>query len=207
MSQGDIPRLLSQELKERKPLKQSVVKVEPTHTKLPPYSSKEVSKQSSSSVAPPNPAVTNLGKRKDEHLNSPRPTLALAQGLAPMPEGDVLHPFAPQHFLWDDLWLEQDGAAHFVVVAKRYEKEQVAEVDRAAVREVCVFFMRMKQHTRLYQQKVDWRNPGTRLAGVLDKANWQAANSALRPPFVRTPSSSVALPLVLVATLRSPGQA
>jgi hypothetical protein len=96
-----------------------------------------------------------------------------------MPEGDVLHPFAPQSYLWDDLWLEQDGAAHFVIVAKRYEKEQVAEADRAAVREVCVFFMRMKQHTRLYQQQVDWRNPGPLLAGVLDKANWQAANSAL----------------------------
>ncbi len=81
------------------------------------------------------------------------------------------------------MWLEQDGAAHFVVVAKRYEKEQIAEADRAAVREVCVFFMRMKQHTRLYQQQVDWRNPGTRLAGVLDKANWQAANSALATPF------------------------
>ncbi len=92
-----------------------------------------------------------------------------------MPEGEVLHPFAPQHFLWDDLWLEQDGAAHFIVVAKRYEREQVAEVDKAAVREVCVFFMRMKQHTRLYQQQVDWRNPGPLLAGVLDKANWQAA--------------------------------
>jgi hypothetical protein len=139
LSQGDIPRLLSQELKERKPFKQSV---EPTPTKLPPSSSKEVSKQSSSSVAPPTPAVTNLGKRKDEHSNSPPPTLALAQGLAPMPEGDVLHPFAPQSYLWDDLWLEQDGAAHFVIVAKRYEKEQVAEADRAAVREVCVFFSR-----------------------------------------------------------------
>jgi hypothetical protein len=181
LSQGDIPILLNQELKERKPLKQSV---EPIHTKLPPSSSKEVSKQSSSFVAPPTPAITkNLGKRKDKHLNSPPPTLALAQGLAPMPEGDVLHPFAPQSYLWDDLWLEQDGAAHFVVVAKRYEKEQVAEADRAAVREVCVFFMRTKQHTRLYQQKVDWRNPGTRLAGVLDKANWQAANSALAAPF------------------------
>jgi hypothetical protein len=43
LSQGDIPRLLSQELKERKPLKQSV---EPTQTKLPPSSSKEVSRQS-----------------------------------------------------------------------------------------------------------------------------------------------------------------
>jgi hypothetical protein len=183
LSQGDIPRLLNQELKERKPFKQSVVKVEPMHTKLPPSSSKEVSKQSSSSVAPPTSAATNLGKRKDEHLNSPPPTLALAQGLAPMPEGDFLNPFAPQHFLSDDSWLEQDGAAHFVVVAKRYEREQVAEVDKAAVREVCAFFMRMKQHTRLYQQKVDWRNPGTLLAGVLDKANWQAANSALAAPF------------------------
>jgi hypothetical protein len=75
LSQGDIPRLLSQELKERKPLKQSV---EPTHTKLPPSSSKEVSKQSLSSVAPPTPAVTNLGTRKDEPRNSPPPTLALA---------------------------------------------------------------------------------------------------------------------------------
>jgi hypothetical protein len=43
--------------------------------------------------------------------------------------------------------------------------------------------MRMKKHTRLYQQKIDWRNPGPRLAGVLDKANWQAANSALAAPF------------------------
>ncbi len=100
-----------------------------------------------------------------------------------MPEGDVLHPFAPQSYLWDDLWLEQDGAVQFVILAKRYEKERAAEADRAAVREVCVFFMRMKQDTRLYQQKVDWRNPGTRLAGVLDKANWQAANSALAAPF------------------------
>jgi hypothetical protein len=171
LSQGDIPRLLSQVLKERKPLKQIV---EPTHTKLPPSSSKEVSKQSLSSVAPPTPAVTNLGKRKDEHLNSPPPTLALAQGLAPMPEGDVLHPVAPQSYLWDDLCLKQDGAAQFIIVAKRYEKEQVAEADRAAVREVCVFFMRMKKHTRLYQQI---RPTGTRLAGVLDKANWQARHT------------------------------
>ncbi len=67
---------------------------------------------------------------------------------SPKPEGDVLHPLAPQSYLWDDLWLEQDGAAHFVIVSSslsdkltRYEKEQVAEADRAAVREVCVFYM------------------------------------------------------------------
>jgi hypothetical protein len=49
--------------------------------------------------------------------------------------------------MWDDLWLEQHGAAQFVIVAKRHEKEQVAEADKAAVREVCTFFMRMKMHT------------------------------------------------------------
>jgi hypothetical protein len=49
--------------------------------------------------------------------------------------------------MWDDLWLEQDGAAQFVIVARRHEKEQVAEADKAAVREVCIVFMRMKLHT------------------------------------------------------------
>jgi len=181
---GDIPRLLNQELKESKPPKQTVVKVEPTDKKLPPSSYyKEESKQSSSSVAPPTPAVTNLGKRKDEHLNSPPPTLALAQGLVPMAEGEILHPFAPQSYLWDDLWREQDGNAHFIVVARRFEKEQAAEADRAAVREVCTFFMRMKKHTSLYQQKVDWHHPGSLLAGILDKAAWQTANAAMAAPF------------------------
>jgi hypothetical protein len=84
--------------------------------------------------------------------------------------------------MWDDLWLEQDGAAQFVIVAKRYEREQVAEVDKAAVREVCTFFMRMKMHTSLFQQQVDWRNPSSRLRVVLDRANRQAANSALAAP-------------------------
>jgi hypothetical protein len=53
-----------------------------------------------------------------------------------MPVGGVLHPFAQQSYMWDDLWLEQSGAAHFVVVAKRREKEQVTEADKAPVREV-----------------------------------------------------------------------
>ena len=172
LSQGDIPRLLiNQELKERKPFKQSVVKVEPTHTKLPPSSSKEGSRQSSSSVAPPTPAVTNLGKRKDEHLNS-LPPLRWLRVLLPCPkEKSFIHSLRKQHYLWDDLWLEQDGAAQFVVVAKRYEKEQVAEVDKAAVREVCTFFMRMKRHTSLYQQKVDWRHPGSLLSGILSSVS------------------------------------
>jgi hypothetical protein len=79
-----------------------------------------------------------------------------------MLNGDVLHPFAPQSYMWDDLWLEQDGAAQFVIVTKRHEKEQAAEVDKAAVREVCTFFMRMKLNTRLFQRKVGWCNPGQR---------------------------------------------
>jgi hypothetical protein len=78
--------------------------------------------------------------------------------------------------MWDDLWLEQDGAVQFAIVAKRYEREQIAEADKAAVRELCTFFMRMKLHTRLFQQKVDWRNPGPRLTEVVDKANRQAVN-------------------------------
>ena len=84
--------------------------------------------------------------------------------------------------MWDDLWLEQDGAAQFVFVAKRHEKEQVAEADKAAVRQVCTFFIRMKMQTSLFQQKVDWRYPGSRLTDVLDKANRKAANSALAAP-------------------------
>jgi hypothetical protein len=107
LSQGEIPRLL-QGLKERKPPKQSA---EPAHSKVLPPSSKESSTQSSSVTVPPTPAITNLGKRKDERLNSPSPSPALAQGLVPMLNGDVLHPFAPQSYMWDDLWLEQDGAA------------------------------------------------------------------------------------------------
>ncbi len=42
--------------------------------------------------------------------------------------------------------------------------------------------MRMKMHTSLFQQKVDWRYPGSRLTDVLDKANRQAAKSALAAP-------------------------
>jgi hypothetical protein len=103
LSQGDIPRLLNQELKERKLLRQSF---EPVHSKVLPSSSKEFSTQSSSVTVPPTPASINRGKRKDDHLNSPSPTPVLAQGLVPMPNGDVLHPFAPQSYMWDDLWLE-----------------------------------------------------------------------------------------------------
>jgi hypothetical protein len=96
LSQGEIPRLLNQELNELKPPKQSV---KPTHSKVPPSSSKEFSAQSSSVMASLDPAITNRGKRKDEHLNSPPPLPELAQGLVPMLDGDVLHQFAQQSYM------------------------------------------------------------------------------------------------------------
>ncbi len=180
MPQGEIPRLLNQELKERKPPKQSV---EPHHSMVLSSSSKEFGSKSSFDLAPLNPAVPNRGKRKDEHLNSPPPPPAFAQGLVPMPNGDVLHPFCQQNYMRDDLWLEQDGAAQVVVVAKRREKdEQATNTDRTTVREVCTFFMRMKLNTRLFQQKVDWRNPSMRLRAVLDKAFRATAASATVTP-------------------------
>ncbi len=84
---------------------------------------------------------------------------------------------------WDDLWLEHDGAAQFVVVAKRHEKRQSTDADRAAVREVvCTFFMRMKLNTPLFHQKVDWQNTGMRLRAALDKASRAAATSAIVTP-------------------------
>ncbi len=65
LTQGKIPRLINQELKERKPRNL------PPHSKVPPSCSKEFSAQSSSVAASIDPAITNRGKRKDEHLNSP----------------------------------------------------------------------------------------------------------------------------------------
>jgi hypothetical protein len=67
LCQDEIPRLLNQELKERKPPKQSV---EPHHSKVLSSSSKEFSAQSSSDLAPLNLAVPNHGKRKDEQPQS-----------------------------------------------------------------------------------------------------------------------------------------
>ncbi len=57
-----------------------------------------------------------------------------------MPNGEVLHPFAPQNADWDDLWLELDGSAHFQVNARRLINQQVSEPDKDAVKEVCTFF-------------------------------------------------------------------
>ncbi len=72
-----------------------------------------------------------------------------------MPNGEVLHPFAPQNADWDDLWLELDGSAHFQVNASCLINKQVGEPDKDAVKEVCAFFMNMKKNTRSFQCCVD----------------------------------------------------
>ncbi len=46
---------------------------------------------------------------------------------------------------------------------------EFSDVDRTAVREVCAFFMNLKKNTRLFQQHVDWRNPGSRIKSVMDR--------------------------------------
>ncbi len=60
-----------------------------------------------------------------------------------MPNGEVLHPFAPQNTAWNNLWLEQDGSAHFRVNAGRLINKKVSKLDKDAVKEVCTFFMNM----------------------------------------------------------------
>jgi hypothetical protein len=86
-----------------------------------------------------------------------------------MPKGESLHPFAPQNEKWDDLWLQRDGSAHFLVNAKRLVNKQVSEVDKDVVKDVCTFFMNMKRSTCLFQHRVDWKNPSSRIKTVLDK--------------------------------------
>ncbi len=86
-----------------------------------------------------------------------------------MPNGEVLHPFAPQNADWDDLWLELDGSAHFQVNARRLINKQAGEPDKDAVKEVRAFFMNMKRNTRSFQCRVDWKNPSTRVKTVLEK--------------------------------------
>jgi hypothetical protein len=140
LRRGDIPRLLNQEFKkERKPLKKpfevqpqssssSVIKIEKRSglDHKPDASDPNVS-SSNESVSPEG---TNRGeKRKEIRDDTPSPSLTLAVGLGPMPNGEVLHPFSPQNATWDNLWLEQDGSAHFRVFAT----SKSAEADETAV--------------------------------------------------------------------------
>jgi hypothetical protein len=100
-----------------------------------------------------------------------------------MPNGEVLHPFAPQNADWDDLWLELDGSAHFHVNSRRLINKQIDEPDKDAVKEVCTFFTNMKKTTRSFQCRVDWKNPTARIKTVLDRI------SRTTPAYVASASS------------------
>ncbi len=122
----------------------------------------------------PNASTPDLGnnrgeKRKEESSDIPSPSLALAMGLSPMPNGDVLHPFEPQSYMWDDLWLEQDQGKSLREFTQKLLRDEFSEVDKTAVREVCAFFMNLKKNTRFFQQRVDWKSPNSRIRSVMDQ--------------------------------------
>jgi hypothetical protein len=122
LQRGDIPRLLNQELKERMPAKNSfegqpqsssstVIKIEKRSRLDIKPDAFDLNVSSSNDSVPPE--GTNRGeKRKETRSDTPSPSLTLATGLSPMPNGEVLHPFAPQNANWDDLWLENTCKVH-----------------------------------------------------------------------------------------------
>jgi hypothetical protein len=86
-----------------------------------------------------------------------------------MLNGDVLHPFEPQNYRWDDLWLEQDQGRALREFTQNLLRDEFSEVDKAAVREVCAYFMNLKRNTRLFQQRVDWKSPSARIRYIMDQ--------------------------------------
>jgi hypothetical protein len=86
-----------------------------------------------------------------------------------MPEGDVLQPFSPQDYRWDDLWLEQDQGWVLRELTRNLLTAEFSDVDKTAVKEVCTFFMNLKKNTRLFQQRVDWKSPNSRIRSVMDR--------------------------------------
>ncbi len=108
-------------------------------------------------------------KRKEEMGDSPSPSLVLAKVLSPMREGDVLQPFSPQDYRWDDLWFEQDQGKALREFTQKLLSYEFSDVDRAAVKEVCTFFMNLKKNTRLFQQRVDWKGPSSRIRFIMDR--------------------------------------
>ena len=122
----------------------------------------------------PNAYVPSSGtsrgeKRKEDMGDAPSPLLVLAKGLVPMPEGDVLHPFTPQHYLWDDLWLEDNQGWALRELTQKLLSAEFSDVDKLAVKEVCAFFMNLKKNTKLFQQRVDWKSPSSRIRSVMDR--------------------------------------
>jgi hypothetical protein len=179
LQRGDIPRLLNQELKEHMPVKSPFdfqsqssssgsIKIE--RRSRPDFKPDTVDLNVSSSNDSAPTKGTNRGeKRKEPQDEVPSPSLTLAVGLGPMPNGEILHPFSPQDKDWDDLWITRDGGNHFAVNAKRLMNQQVGDADINAVKDVCTFFMNLKKNTCRFQTRVDWRNPSNRIKTVLDK--------------------------------------
>ena len=46
---------------------------------------------------------------------------------------------------------------------------EFSDVDKMAVKEVCAFFMNLKKNTRLFQQRVEWMSPSSRIRSVMDR--------------------------------------
>jgi hypothetical protein len=46
---------------------------------------------------------------------------------------------------------------------------EFSDIDKTAVKEVCTFFMNLKKNTRLFQQRVDWKSPNSRIRSVMDR--------------------------------------
>jgi hypothetical protein len=168
---------LNRELKERKPLKKSV------ETQPKVFSSSSVKAEARSvfdgvsEAYDPNALDPKTGSsrgknRKDGHGDSPSPSpLTLAQGLSPMLNGEVLHPFSQQNADWVDLWLEQDGGVDLRVFAAHLRSKLATDADKIAIGEVSSFIMNMMKKTRLFQQRVDRKSPTSRVRTVLDRAS------------------------------------
>jgi hypothetical protein len=176
LRQGGIPRLLNQELKERKQPKKAA--------ELPPKvvassSVKTATRPgfgSSSNAYDPGASDPKFEpsrgeKRKDGHNYTPSPSTTLAQGLSPMLDGDFLHPFNQQNVAWDDLWLEQDHGSDLRVFVNGLRDKLDNDADIQAVSEVGSFIMLLKKNTRSFQHKVDWKNPSSRVGTVIDRAS------------------------------------
>jgi hypothetical protein len=181
LRQGDIPRLLNQELKNYQPAQKVDKNRSSTDSTRKTADSSSFAKaeshKQSGPLTPaydPNTYIPDSGtgrgkKRKEEMGDAPSPSLVLAKGLSPMRDGDVLQPFAPQDYRWDDLWFEQDQGKALREFTKKLLNLEFSEVDKVAVKEVCTFFMNLKRNTPLFQQQVDWRNPGSRIRSILDR--------------------------------------
>jgi hypothetical protein len=66
------------------------------------------------------------------------------------------------------------------VFAGRRRNTLVTDADNIAIGEVSSFIMNMKRNTRFFQQRVDWKNPTSRVRTVLDRASRATAACVCR---------------------------